>query len=132
MQRERLERALRGAKLAQMRRANPTAELPAIGDVVLDDAERPALLERAWRDAKLDAAAGGKIPAPDELERQLREHAQVATEEVKQIGQQRAQAARDYLRDTRSISNERLYLLAPRIAEAGDARPPHRADFAVK
>ena len=75
---------------------------------------------------------GGRIPAPDELERQLREHAQVATEEVKQIGQQRAQAARDYLRDTRSISNERLYLLAPRIAEAGDARPPHRADFAVK
>jgi hypothetical protein len=132
MERERMDRALKSAKLAQMRRANPTAELPAIRDVVLDEAERPTLLERAWRDAKLDAGASGKIPAPDELERQLRAHAQVATEEVKQIAQLRAQAARDYLRDGKGISNERLYLLAPRVAEPGDPKPPRRADFAVK
>jgi len=33
---------------------------------------------------------------------------------------------------TRGISNERLYLLAPRIAESGDPLPPRRADFTVK
>ena len=132
MQRDRLERALRGAKLGQLRRANPGGELPALSEVKLDDAERPQLLERAWRDAKLDAGSGGKVPTPDELERQLIAASPVATEEVKQIAQLRAQAARDYLRDARKVDNERLFLLAPRIAEPGDARPPARTDFSVK
>jgi uncharacterized protein involved in outer membrane biogenesis len=132
MQRDRLERTLRGAKLAQLRRANPGAELPALSEVRLDDAERPLLLERAWRDAKLDASASGKAPSPDELERQLLAASPVATEEVKQIAQRRAQAARDYLRDARKVADERLFLLAPRVAEPGDARPPARTDFSVK
>jgi uncharacterized protein involved in outer membrane biogenesis len=132
MQRERLERTLKRAKLAQMRRADPRAELPSIADLRLDDAERATLLEAAWREAKLDAGSGGKVPASDELERVLLEQAPIATEEVKQVAQARAQSARDYLRDTRGISNERLYLLAPRIAETGDPLPPRRADFTVK
>jgi hypothetical protein len=132
MRRERLEHGLRGAKLAQMRRADPGAELPPISEVKLDDGERARLLERAWRDAKLDAAAGGKAPSPEELERQLLAASPVATEEVRQIAQQRAQAARDYLRDRRKVPDERLFLLAPRIAEPGDARPPARAEFTVK
>ncbi|MFO0232090.1 MAG: DUF748 domain-containing protein [Burkholderiales bacterium] len=132
MQRDRLERALRGAKLAQLRRANPGGELPALSEVKLEDAERPQLLERAWRDAKLDAGSGGKVPTPDELERALVAASPVATEEVKQIAQRRAQAARDYLRDARKLADERLFLLAPRIAEPDDARPPARTDFSVK
>jgi outer membrane protein OmpA-like peptidoglycan-associated protein len=132
MQRERLERTLKRAKLAQMRRADPRAELPSIADLRLDDTERATLLEAAWREAKLDAGSGGTVPASDELERVLLEQAPIATEEVKQVAQARAQSARDYLRDTRGISNERLYLLAPRIAETGDPLPPRRADFTVK
>lgn len=132
MQHARLERSLKGAKLAQMRRAAPSAELPPIADLVLDAAERPMLLERAWRDAKLDAGSAGKVPPPEELERLLLEHAAVATEEVKQVAQQRAQAARDYLRDQRGIANERLYLLAPRIADDDGKLPPRRADFTLK
>lgn len=131
MQRERLDTALRSAKLAQMKRASPGAELPALRDVALEAGERPALLEQLWRDAKLDAG-GAKTPAPEDIERLLAEHAPVATEEVKQIAQQRAQAARDFLRDHNGISNERLYLLAPRIAETAGTLPPRRADFAIK
>ena len=131
LQRERLERTLRGAKLAQLRRANPGAELPPISEVRFEEGERARLLERAWRDAKLDATAG-KVPAPDELERQLLAAAPIATEEVKQVAQQRAQAALDYLRERRKVADERLFLLAPRIAEPGDARPAARAEFAVK
>jgi uncharacterized protein involved in outer membrane biogenesis len=132
MQQARLERSLKSAKLAQMRRATPSAELPPIAELVLDAAERPVLLERAWRDAKLDAGSAGKVPPPEELERLLLEHAAVATEEVKQVAQQRAQAARDYLRDQRGIPNERLYLLAPRIADDDGKLPPRRADFTLK
>ena len=132
MQRERLDRSLKRAKLAQMRRIDPRAELPSITDLRLDDADRVGLLEAAWREAKLDAGSAGKVPPPDELERVLLAQAPVATEEVKQVAQARAQSARDYLRDQRGISNERLYLLAPRIAETGDPLPPRRADFTVK
>jgi hypothetical protein len=114
-----------------MKRASPGAELPALRDVALEAGERPALLEQLWRDAKLDAG-GAKTPAPEDIERLLAEHAPVATEEVKQIAQQRAQAARDFLRDHNGISNERLYLLAPRIAETAGTLPPRRADFAIK
>jgi uncharacterized protein involved in outer membrane biogenesis len=132
MRRDRLEHALRGAKLAQMRRAAPGAALPPISAVTFEEGERARLLERAWRDAKLDAGAGGKVPSPEELERQMLAASPVATEEVRQIAQQRAQAARDYLRDRRNVPDERLFLLAPRIAEPGDARPPARAEFTVK
>jgi hypothetical protein len=132
MQRERLERMLRSAKLAQLRRANPGAELPPLAELVFDAGERPMLLERAWRDAKLDVGSAGKVPPPEELERLLLERAAIATEEVKQVAQQRAQVARDYLRDRRGISNERLYLLAPRIADDGGTLPPRRADFTLK
>ncbi|HYF60786.1 MAG TPA: DUF748 domain-containing protein [Burkholderiaceae bacterium] len=131
MQRERLERTLKVAKLAEMRRADPAAELPALREVTLDAVERAGLLERAWRDAKLDAGAAGKVPAPAELERLLIERSTVAGEDVRQIAQQRAQAARDYLHEERGIASDRLYLLAPRVAAPGDALPPMRADFSV-
>ena len=50
--------------------------------------------------------APAKSRPPKAQERLLLEPAVVATEEVKQVAQQRAQAARDYLRDRRRIANE--------------------------
>jgi uncharacterized protein involved in outer membrane biogenesis len=132
MQQDRLELTLRRAKLAQMKREAPTAELPALADVRLDDAERLVLLERLWRDAKLDLGSDGKLPPPERIVEQLNGLAPIASEEVKQFGQARAQAARDYLRDARGISNERLYLLAPRIAASDDPLPHRRANFEIK
>jgi uncharacterized protein involved in outer membrane biogenesis len=132
MQEDRLEQTLRRAKLAQMKREAPTAELPALQEVRIDDAERPVLLERVWRDAKLDLGSDGKLPPPEKIVEQLNGMSPIATEEVKQFGQQRAQVARDYLRDKRGISNERLYLLAPRIAPKDDPLPHSRANFEIK
>jgi len=132
MQRERLENALRAAKLEGMRQADPRAELPPLRGVAIDPTERAALLAHVWRDAGLDASGDGKLPPPEALEEALLAHEPIAVEEVRQLAQQRAQAARDYLRDVRGISNERLYLLAPRIAADGEARPPSRADFAIR
>ena len=130
MQRDRLEHSLKSAKLAAMRRAKPGTELPALADIAIEPAERPALLARAWADTQ--PAAGTATPPPEELERRLLERVAVATEEVKQVAQQRAQVARDYLRDQRGVPNDRLYLLAPRVADADPKLPPRRADFAVK
>ncbi len=132
MQRERLDRTLKATKLAQMRRDDPRAELPPLTQVAIDETERPVLLERAWRDAKLDAGVAGKAPSSDEIERQLIARTQVATEEVRQIAQLRAQAAHDYLRTVHGIGDERLYLLAPRVAEDDGTLPPRRVEFSVR
>ena len=99
--------------------------------VTLADGERVELMEQAWLDAKLEAG-GAKPPPPDELERLLLQRTNVANEDVRTVALQRAQAARDYLRDERGLSNERLYLLAPRLAEPGGTLPPQRAELAVK
>lgn len=131
MQRDRLELLLKSTKLAQMRRVNRTAQLPALEDVGIDPTERSRLLEQAWREAKLDAP-GASVPDPDELERRLIDAAPIGTEEIKQIAQRRAQAAHDYLRDAGRIADERIYLLAPRVAPADDPKPPRRVEFTVE
>lgn len=131
MQRQRLEQSLKSEKLALMKREDPSAELPTLREVEFAEGERVALMQRAWREAKLDAG-GVQPPPPEDLERLLLQRTNVANEEVRAVAQQRALAARDYLRDQRGIPGERLYLLAPRLAERGGPLPPHRTEFAIK
>jgi hypothetical protein len=132
MQQARLEHTLRALKFAELRRANRTAELPSIDAITIDPTERPALLERAWRNAKLNGSMFSKPPSPEALEAQLLEHEAVTPADVKQVAQLRAQAARDYLRDRKAISHDRLYLMAPRLPAPDDKLPASRVSFEVK
>ena len=52
--------------------------------------------------------------------------------DVKQVAQLRAQAARDYLRDSKNISQDRLFLMAPRLPGPDDKLPASRVSFEVK
>jgi uncharacterized protein involved in outer membrane biogenesis len=132
MQQARLEHTLRALKFAELRRANRSAELPSIDAITIDPSERPALLERAWRNAKLNGSMFSKPPSPEALEAQLLEHEAVTPADVKQVAQLRAQAARDYLRDRKAISHDRLYLMAPRLPGPDDKLPASRVSFEVK
>ena len=132
MQQARLEQTLRSLKFAEMRRANRTAELPSIDAITVDPTERPALLERAWRNAKLNPSGQSKTPPPEVLEAQLLEHEVITPADVKQVAQLRAQTARDYLRDRKAISHDRLYLMAPRLPGPDDKLPASRVSFEVK
>ena len=132
MQQARLEHTLRALKFAELRRANRSAELPSIDAITIDPAERPALLERAWRNAKLNPSMFSKPPSSEALEAQLLEHEVVTPADVKQVAQMRAQTARDYLRDSKAISHDRLYLMAPRLPGPDDKLPASRVSFEVK
>jgi uncharacterized protein involved in outer membrane biogenesis len=133
MQQARLEQTLRSLKFAELRRANRTAELPSIDAIKVDPTERPALLERAWRNAKLNPSAPSKPPPPPEaLEAELLEHEVITPADVKQVAQLRAQTARDYLRDRKNISHDRLFLMAPRLPGPDDKLPASRVSFEVK
>ncbi len=132
MQQARLEQTLRALKFAELRRANRTADLPPIDTIKVDPTERPALLERAWRNAKLNPSVFTKAPPPEVLEAQLLEHEVITPADLKQVAQLRAQSARDYLRDGKAISHDRLYLMAPRLPGPDDKLPPARVSFEVK
>lgn len=128
LQHAQLDRSLRSAKLGQLRRTNRASELPSIDEVSIDAGERPALLEQVWRAAKL----GGPRPSAEQMEQQLLERTEVGKDAVSRMAQQRADAARDYLRDTRGVSNDRLFLLAPRLADAAEGEQGRRVAFEVK
>jgi hypothetical protein len=132
MQQARLEQTLRALKFAELRRGNRTAELPSIDTIKVDPTERPALLERAWRNAKLNPSTFSKPPPPEALEAELLEHEVITPADVKQVAQLRAQAARDYLRDSKNISHDRLFLMAPRLPGPDDKLPASRVSFEVK
>jgi hypothetical protein len=116
LQRERLERALRGTKLGDVRRTNKASEL-TIDTVSVEASERAGLVERLWRAAKLDATAQGKAVSEDEMERQLLARNEVAIDDLRQLAQRRSESVRNYLREEREIGAERLYVLAPRVGQ---------------
>jgi len=115
LQQARLERALQGTKLGDIRRTNKATEL-TLETITIDATERAALIERLWRAAKLDGSAQGKTVSPQDMEQQLLERNEVATEDMRQLAQRRAETVRNYLREERKVPNERLYVLAPRVS----------------
>ena len=131
LQKVRLERALQGTKLGDIRRTNKATEL-TIETVTVDATERAALIERLWRAAKLDGSAQGKAVSPEEMERQLLERNEVATEDMRQLAQRRAETVRNYLREERKVSTERLYVLAPRTSVNGEDKATETASVARK
>jgi outer membrane protein OmpA-like peptidoglycan-associated protein len=131
LQKARLERALQGTKLGDIRRTNKATEL-TIETVTVDATERAALIERLWRAAKLDGSAQGKAVSPEEMEQQLLERNEVATEDMRQLAQRRAETVRNYLREERKVSTERLYVLAPRTSVNGEDKATETASVARK
>jgi hypothetical protein len=115
LQQARLERALQGTKLGDIRRTNKATEL-TLETITIDATERAALIERLWRAAKLDGSAQGKAVSPQDMEQQLLERNEVATEDMRQLAQRRAETVRNYLREERKVPTERLYVLAPRVS----------------
>ena len=132
LQHAQLDRALKGAKLGQMRRANRTGELPSVDSVVIEPQERAALLEQLWRAAKLSPSTFAKAPSAQEMEEQLLERTRIDSEDVTRLAQARADVARTYLRETKGIEHQRLYLLAPRLSDATENLALRRVAFQIK
>lgn len=126
-----LERTLRLAKLGAMRRSGRTP-VPAVDTVTIEETERAQWLEQAWRDAGFARDAREPAPSSEEIARRLAEAAPVGNEALRDLAQRRARAAHDHLRDTGRIADERLFLVAPRVAEGEEGKPPRRVEFTVE
>lgn len=73
-----------------------------------------------------------RLPLTSAREKELRAQAQATDDELRELAQQRAQNARRALRDEHGLANERLFLIAPRMALPDDALPPRRVGFELK
>jgi outer membrane protein OmpA-like peptidoglycan-associated protein len=68
------------------------------------------------------------------MEQLMITHAQVTDEDLRQLANQRAQAAKDYLVETGKVPADRVFLLASRMSAEGikDKGKPTRVDFSLK
>jgi hypothetical protein len=115
-----------------MRRANRTGELPSVDAIQIEEQERAALLEQLWRAAKLNPSTFSKAPSAREMEEQLLERTRIDTEDITRLAQARADTARTYLRETRGIEHQRLYLLAPKFSDTAENVSLRRVAFQIK
>jgi outer membrane protein OmpA-like peptidoglycan-associated protein len=141
---QRVDARLRGLKRQDlMARGAPTT-----GDVVVSAQEYPALLARAYRSdiaAKASPAAAGSDPAPKtaaptqlEMEQALAAAQQVSDDELRTLGNRRAQAAKDWLRTIGQVPEDRLSLVDAHISPADAPEPaaaspvkPSRVEFGL-
>jgi hypothetical protein len=145
--------ALQRVKLDGLLRALKRKDLAARGalvnsaEVTVGADEYPTWLARAYQadvsavpatGAPEKVAGGGadvaaakpgapqaKTPAPSqqEMEDVLRSHQTVSEDDLLALGNQRAQAAKDWLQTTGQVAEDRLSLVAAKISETKDATP---------
>ena len=78
--------------------------------------------------------ASSKTLAPEEMERLILANTAITPDALNTLAQQRADTVRDYLEKKGEISNERLFLIAPKLSAEGikDKGQPNRVDFSLK
>jgi len=132
-----LERAVKQEKYDDLRRAGVAPE--SVDAVTIDPKEYPALLKRAYSDAKIPdkprniIGFARDIPVPD-MEKLMLAATPAGDEDLRRLAGERAQAAKDYLVEAGKIPAERLFLVAPKVGptEAKDKAPATRAEFSLK
>ena len=106
--------------------------------VKITEQERPALIAAVYSDEKIPdkprnfLGVARTIPAA-EMEKLIMATVSVTEEDLRRLANDRATAVRDQLSEQGQVPRERLFLIAPLLDGAGDAKlPPSRVDFSLK
>ena len=126
-------------KAEKMKRLTREGKAPAsVDDVSVGKEEYPALLKAAYGEEKFPKprnviGLAKDLPVP-EMENLMITNAQVTEEDLRQLANRRAQAAKGYLVETGKVPAERVFLVAPKLGgeEPKDKGKPTRAEFALK
>ena len=113
--------------LARALKSRPELNLDLTG-YADPESDRQALSERRLK----DLIERNRLPLTAAREKELRAQAEASNDELRDLAQQRAQNARRVLRDEHELSNERLFLISPRLASPEDSLPPRRVGFDLK
>jgi hypothetical protein len=136
LKRAAVDRQVKAAKLKDT--GGKAADAAALDEVAVDPKEYEKYLTAAYRAAKFDRPRNAigilkELPVP-EMEQLMLANAQVAEEELRQLADARAGAAKTWLVETGKIPAERVFIVAPHLGAEGikDKGKPTRVDFALK
>ncbi|WP_184415299.1 DUF748 domain-containing protein [Rhodocyclus tenuis] len=136
----RLERAMRRLKrddLVKKGVASGSSE-----EIVVSAAERPALLERVYRDEKFPKPRNlvGLVKSlpPEEMEKLILTNTVIDDEDLRDLGERRAARVRDWLVEKSGAPADRIFLLPPKLireegaSDAAAAAKAGRVDFSLR
>jgi uncharacterized protein involved in outer membrane biogenesis len=131
-----VERQVKAAKLKDS--GGKAGDAASLDEVAIGPKEYEKYLTAAYRAAKFERPRNAigmlkDLPVP-EMEKLMLEHAQVTDEDLRQLAEARAQAAKGWLVETGKVAAERVFIVAPRLGAEGvkDKGRPTRVDFALK
>jgi hypothetical protein len=137
---------LQQAKLAGLLRGLKRKDLADHGalvnaaEVTVGAEERPAWIARAYKDEIAHLPAPPAPPGPDgkpvpttpaQMEQLLLDRQAVSEDDLRALGNQRAQAAKDWLDSKGGIGEERLALVGAKVGEAKEAGHGSGVEFAL-
>ncbi|HMF42201.1 MAG TPA: DUF748 domain-containing protein [Polyangia bacterium] len=115
------ERKLKAKKLSALVEAGGVA--PSLDDIKIDQAERPSLIEAAYKAEKFpkpkNALGFEKGLPPDEMEKLMLANTRVENDELRALALGRATIVQAALAKSVPGGASRLYLVAPRLSGAG-------------
>ena len=129
------ERTLKKQKLLEVVQGGVTVSDPDADKVRFDIAERPRLLEKAYRAAtfpKPRNVLGRPKDLPSaEMEKLLMANTMVDDDALRALAERRATAVRESLARLAPEGATRLFLVAPRLSKPSEAAG-HRVEFKLK
>lgn len=131
-----LGRQVKAAKLKDS--GGKAVDAASLDEVAIDPKEYEKYLTAAYRAAKFERPRNAigmlkDLPVP-EMEKLMLDNTQVTEEDLRQLADARAQAAKTWLVETGKLAAERVFIVAPKMSAEGikDKGQPSRVDFALK
>ncbi|HTO51655.1 MAG TPA: DUF748 domain-containing protein [Burkholderiales bacterium] len=110
----------------------------SVDEIRVEPSEYPKYLTAAYKDASFAKprniiGIARDLPVP-EMEKLMLANAQATEEDLRQLANQRAQAAKDWLVTKGQVPADRVFLVAPKVGTEGikDKGKPERVDFSLK
>lgn len=131
-----LRRKVRAQKFNDLRRAGTAP--PSVDAVAVAPEEYETFLRRAYEAEKFDKPRNAlgfarELPVP-EMEALMLEHTPAGAEDLRRLANARAQAAKEWLVGRGKVPAERVFVVAPRLADAQakDGGGSARVEFGLK
>jgi hypothetical protein len=130
-----VENQVRAQKVKELGKGPATVSLD---EIKVEPSEYPKYLTAAYKDADFPKprnviGIARDLPVP-EMEQLMLANASATEEDLRQLANRRAQAAKDWLVTNGSVAADRVFLVAPKLGTEGikDKGRPERVDFSLK
>ena len=125
-------------KVQKVKETGKGAATISLDEIKVEPGEYPKYLTAAYKDASFPKPRNAigvarDLPVP-EMEQLMLANAEATEEDLRQLANRRAQAAKDWLVATGGIPADRVFLVAPKLSTEGikDKGKPERVDFSLK